>query len=308
MISITELFPVRFTAELANTKEKRMKKKIVMATGVLVVFASVLQAQTVVIDSLESTGKLKATVPSNSVYSVEWIDSLGSTNGWQKGWSGLRQQISANGSVEVAVPMAYRLTCWTNGLFLDVPVGRTYHYAIANQIPETWLEEVRVMGDSYMPAYSNNYRAIWTEEWYEAPDLIPEGAQSRGAVFLRVDEDSAYALDSTFAPGPMTEDLIWKNGPVGTTWSFVASGPHTTVNSEIVAIEDVQIGTTNYTDCLKIRSVGEYQFWLDEYPVREYTEWVKPGGYVVKRENYWVHEDYTNVTPVVYELQGWEDL
>ncbi|WP_372809004.1 hypothetical protein [Pontiella sp.] len=285
-----------------------MKKKIVWTTGVLVAFASVLQAQTVVIDSLESTGKLTATVPSNSVYTVEWIDSMGSAKGWQTDWSGLREQVSTDGAVEVEVPMAYRLTCWTNGLFLDVPVGRTYHYSITNQVGETWQEEVRVMGDSYMPAYSNHYRTIWTEEWYDAPDLIPDGAQSRGAVFLRVDEEAAYVLDSGFAPGPMTEDQIWKNGPVGTTWSYVASAPHTTVTSTVVAVEDVTIGSTTYEDCLKIRSVGANQTWLAEYPIREYTEWVKPGGYVVKRENSWVHYTVLGAIPVVYELQSWEDL
>jgi hypothetical protein len=277
--------------------------------GLLIISSPVSKAQSVVIDSLDSTGRMTATVPSNAVYSVEWIGALDSTNGWQQGWSHLRDQQSEDGSVDVEVPMAYRLTCWTNGLFLNVPIGRTYHYTITNQVDETWLEEVQVMGDTYVPSQTNNYRTIWTEEWYSAPDQIPDGAQSRGGVFLRVDEDSAYVLDSDLLPGPMQEDVVWTNGPVGTTWSYVDSSPHTTIHSEIVATDvTVSIGTTNYTGCIQIDSVGEDRVWLYEYPDRRYTEWIKPGGYVVKRVNYWVHESVTNAAPVVYELQGWTDL
>ncbi|VGO21296.1 hypothetical protein [Pontiella sulfatireligans] len=285
-----------------------MKTGSILVTAILMMCSVSLYAQEVIIDSLDSNGKLTASVPSNSVYTVEWSGALTSPTGWQKDWSHLRDSLSTNGIVDVEVPMAFRLTCWTNGLFLNAPVGRTYRYSITNQANQTWIEEVQVMGDTYMPLQTNNYRTIWTEEWYNAPDEIPDGAQSRGAVFLRVDEDAAYVLDSELTRGPMQEDLVWENGPVGTTWSFVASSPHTTIHSEIVATNvTVSIGTTNYTGCIQIDSVGDYELWLYEYPDRRYSEWIQPGGYVVKRENYWVHEDYTNVTPVVYELQGWTD-
>jgi hypothetical protein len=277
--------------------------------GLSIFVASVSSAQTVVIDSLDSSGRLTATVPSNAVYSVEWIGSLDSTNGWQPSWSYLRDVKSEDGSVDVEVPMFFRLTCLTNGALVNAPVGRTYHYSITNQAHEAWNKYVSVMGDTYMPQQSNSYRTIWSEEWYNAPDEIPAGAQLRGVTFMRADEDNAYILDSEFSPGPMTEDPIWKNGPVGTTWSYQSSTPHTLITAEILATnETVTIGTTNYTGCIKIESVGTPESWLAEYPDPRYYEWILPGGYVVKTENYWVHESETNAAPVVYELQGWEDL
>ncbi len=284
-----------------------MKTRTILSAAVLMA-VSALQAQTVVIDSLDSNGKLTATVPSNAVYTVEWVGALDSTNGWQQGWSHLRDIESTDGTVEVEVPMFYRLSCWTNGLFLYAPVGRTFHYAVSNQVAETWNRYAQVMADAYIPHQTNNYRTIWTEDWYSSPAVIPVGAQSRRAMFMRVDEDSAYVLDSEFAPGPMQEDLVWKNGPVGTTWSYDASTPHTTINSEILAIEDVVIGAKTYEDCLKIESTGVYQDWLADYPDRRYVEWVQPNGYLVKSMNWWVETDFTNVTPIVSELQDWIDL
>jgi len=284
-----------------------MKALLLGVTGLMT--GMVLHAQTVVIDSLESTGKLTATVPAGSVYSVEWIGALDSTNGWQKTWSHLRDQKSSDGTVIVEVPMAYRLTCWTNGLLLNPPVGRTYHYSISHPVGETWVNEVRVMGDTYIPSQNNNYRTIWKEDWYAAPDLIPVGAQSRGAVFMRAEEDCAYLLDSELLPGPMQEDLVWTNGPVGTAWSYFDSTPHTTIQSTIVATNvTVTVGSSNYTGCIEIHSVGDPQPWLANYPIREYTEWIQPNGYIVKSKNWWVDNNYTNAVPIVSELQYWEDL
>ena len=284
-----------------------MKTRTILSAAVLMA-VSALHAQTVVIDSLDSNGKLMATIPSNAVYTVEWVGALGPTNDWQQGWSHLRDIESTDGIVEVEVPMFYRLSCWTNGLFLHTPVGRTFHYAVSNQVDGTWNRYVHVMADAYMPHQTNNYRTIWTEDWYSSPLSVPVGAQSRGATFMRVDEDSAYVLDSELSPGPMQEDLVWTNGPVGTTWSYVASTPHTEITSEIKAIEDVVIGTTTYENCLKIVSTGADQPWLGAYTNMSYIEWIQPNGYLVRSENFWVETNYMYATPIVSELQGWTDL
>lgn len=286
-----------------------MKKWLLAATAILMTGTAV-QAQAVVIDSLDSTGKLTATVPSNAVYSIEWTGALSPSNTWENGWWQHRDVLSEDGVVEAEVPMAFRLTCWTNGLFVNAPVGRTYYYSVTNSaaIPQGWERHVQVMGDTYMPLQTNNYRTIWTEEWYSSPTNIPAGAQGRGVSFMRSDENNVYVLDSEFEPGPMMEDPLWKNAPTGTIWSYQASTPHTLITSEILAIEDVVIGSTTYEDCIKIESVGAFEPWLYEYPERRYIDWVQPGGYVVKSMNWWVHEDYTNATPVIYELQSWTDI
>lgn len=284
-----------------------MKIRIITGLAVLLSVAATQAQYTVDIDPVG--GKLTASIPTNSVYSIQWAGTLDPTNRWYRDWSHLRNQKSEDGSVEIDVPLAFKLTCWTNGLFVNPPVGRTYYYSVTNQLGDTWTNEVQVLGDTYIPALTNSYRTMWKEDWYAAPYLIPVGAESRGAVFMRSDENGAYVLDSLYQPGPIQEDLIWTNGPVGTTWSFEASGPHTTIHSEIVAIEDVIIGTNTYENCIKIHSVGDNQFWYGtNYPVRAFTEWIQPGGYLVKRMNWWLGADYTNAAPVVTELQYWEDL
>ncbi len=286
-----------------------MKTKANLIAAILMIGLATLHAQVVTIDSLDANGRLTATVPPNAVFSVEWAGSLTSSNGWQKGWSQLRDVKSADGSVDVEVPMFFRLSCWTNGLFLNAPVGRTFHYAVSNAIGETWHEEIEVMGDIYVPALSNSYRMIRSEEFYESADEIPLGAQQRRTLFLRADENSSAHLDLDLKE----EVYDWKIGTNGTKWAFFSSSAYTTIDSEIMDHEDILIGTTNYSECVKIFSKGQYdgsQWWLDEYPVLEYTEWIKPGGYLVKRENWWVHSDViaSNAAPVVYELQGWTDL
>ena len=285
-----------------------MKTKFFTLT-VLMMSAVAGNAQTVVIDSLDGAGTLTATVPSNSVYTIEWKGALDAPGDWNTAWYQHRHASSSNGSIQVEVPMAFRLTCWTNGTFIQTPVGRTYHYSVTNQAASnnSWNKDVHIMGDAYMPHQTNSYRTVWSEEWYSHPALIPEGAQARSSIFTRADENGVYALDSEYLRGPMQEDLIWQNGPTGTVWQYEASAPHTVITSTIVAVEDVVIGSTTYEDCIKIESIGAYELWLDAYPDRRYYEWIQPGGYLVKTENYWVHQDFTNVTPVIYELQGWTD-
>ncbi|MDZ8118704.1 hypothetical protein [Pontiella agarivorans] len=275
-----------------------------------VLAATAVQAQTVVIDSLDRNGTLTATVPSNSVYTIEWKGALDGPGDWKDSWYQHRDMLSSNGMIEAEIPMFFRLTCQTNNALIHVPVGRIYHYHVTNQDPGTdfWRRDVHVMGDTYMPHQTNNYRTIWTEDWYSAPNVIPVGAQARSSSYLRVDENGVYVLDSEYDRGPMQEDLLWSNGTVGTTWSYAASTPHTTIQSEIVATNvTVTIGTTNYTGCIQIESIGEDQPWLSDYPERRYIEWIQPNGYLVRSENYWVEEQYTNLTPIVTELQSWTD-
>lgn len=282
-----------------------MNTRIILSVVVLMA-ASALQAQTVVIDSLDSNGKLTATVPSNAVYSVEWKGALDSTNDWQVGWSHLRDVLSTNGVVEVEVPMAFRLTSWTNGLFLQAPIGRTFHYSVTNQVDEVWRQEITVLGDIYIPQSDKTYRTLRIEEFYQHADFVPLGAQSRSIQFMRSEEDKSFHYDPFYQVD--VNDRIMGNS--GTVWSYFSSSVETTNDSEVIDNDVlVTIGTTNYPNCLKISTEGQDNGfdWQDFYPIREYTEWIKPGGYVVKRENYWIGADETNAAPVVYELQGWTD-
>lgn len=201
--------------------------------------------------------------------------------------------------------MAFRLTCWTNGLFLNAPVGRTFHYSVSNQVGQTWTQLVEVVANAYIPGVSNSYRMVRVEEFYAHADFVPVGAQTRTITLFRSEEDRSFRYD-TYNSEEVND---WRDGPIGTQWSFFTSAAETTIDSVITNHEDVVIGITNYTGCVKIFSEGQDNgfVWQQAFPDRRYNEWIKPGGYIVKRENWWVHESETNATPIVYELQGWTD-
>lgn len=285
--------------------------------GFSIISASASSAQSVVIDSLDSTGQLTATVPSNSVYSVEWIGALDSSNGWQKAWGHLRDLESEDGNVDVEVPMAYRLTCWTNGVFLNAPIGRTFHYKVTNGAPtnNVWRQEIKVLGDTYMGDTDEVYRMVSVVEYYGHADNPPIGAQSRGTLLLRSDETMSHHFDVYYN----TEYSAWREGTNGTQWAYFSSQVETTNDAVILAHEDIDITTTNgvvtYEDCVKIYTEGRTNgfAWQQAFPVRDYTEWIKPGGFVVKSENNWLFytaetaAEVAAASPVVYELQGWTD-
>lgn len=284
-----------------------MKTPISVLASLLFVSA-MASAQTVIIDALESTGRLSATVPSNSVYSIEWKGALSNPE-WKNDWSRHRDVLSTNGSIDVEIPMAFQLTCWTNGLFLDLPIGRTYHYSVSNAVGQTWRQEIEVLGDTYMPDVDQSYRMVRVVEFYTNADDIPFGAQRRNVRFMRTDESHSYHYDSFYS----NDVLEHQAGTNGTTWSYFSSSFDWTNVVTIVDHTDVTVSTTNgpvtYPDCIEYFTDGlENGFnWQTNFPVRTFKEWISPEGYLVRRENSLLGAGLEPFAPVVYELQGWVD-
>ena len=114
-----------------------MKTKTTIIAALIIACVAVLHAQEVHIDSLDGNGQLTVTAPSNSDFTVEWASSLIPTVEWKQSWSSLKNIPCTNGTMTVEVPMFYRVTCWTNGLFVRMPVGRTFIYSVTNDIDES---------------------------------------------------------------------------------------------------------------------------------------------------------------------------
>lgn len=284
-----------------------MNLKLFTLAAVLAATAG--QAQTVVIDSLEGNGTLTATVPSNAVYSIEWKGALDGPGDWTDSWYQHRDVQSSNGTIEVEVPMAFRLTCWTNGVFLQAPIGRTYHYSVSNAVGQVWRQEIEVVGDAKMPGVDESYRIVRITEFYDNADEVPWGAQTRTVRFIRSEESSSYHYDLQYN----NDVLELQDGPNGTSWSYYSSDFDWTNEVEIISHGDVTVSTTNgpvtYTDCVEFYTQGLSNGfnWQTNFPVRTFREWVKPGEYLVKRENSLLGAGLEFAAPVVYELQGWTE-
>lgn len=270
-----------------------MWKKMTVLMGTLLTGATLLQAQVVKIDALQGNGRLTATVPPNSVYSVEWSNSLESPQ-WHDNWSQLRGVASSNGVVDVSVPMFYRLSCSTNGWFVNVPIGRTFTYSVSNALGQTWSEVITVVSDTYIPSLGHSYRVLAVNPVWSG--TIPSGAPaSAQLILLRPTANDASIISDSLD----SEIPYWKNAGAGSNWTYVNAGDTNAV--DVAAIENVTVGAGSYTNCLKIHrqdlNPGASQ--------NQWNEWIKPGFFMVKWEDYAITD--TNAAPVVYELQSWSD-
>lgn len=263
-----------------------MNTKTAITAGLIIVCAATLHAQEVYIDSFEGNGQLTVTAPSNSDFTVEWASSLTPSPEWRDNWLDLTSIQTTNGSMTVEVPMFYRVTCWTNGLFLRMPVGRTFVYSVSNTIGQVWTETLSMVAEANFPALSNHYQlVVITKDW---EGEMPVGTDDEiEAAFLRSTDSAMYQLDHLAGQ----EFIDWQSGPVGTSWIVDYGGGDSNL-AEIVSIETVNVPAGTFTDCIKVRKSG----LNPGDPVWE--EWVKPGFFMVK----WVDGG-----TVFYELQSWSD-
>lgn len=269
-----------------------MKTKTAITTGLLIASATVLQAQDVIIDSLDGNGQLTVTAPSNSDFTVEWASSLSPAPEWKSSWSSLKNIPCTNSTMRVDVPMFYRVSCWTNGLFIRIPAGRTFVYGVSNALGQVWTETFSLVAEVNFPAMSNDYQLIVISQDWEGE--MPIGANDEiESGLIRSTDSAMYILDHLTG----TETLDWQNGPTGTTWT-VDYGYGDSNTAEIVAIETVTVPAGTFTDCIKIHK-------YDHNEDIDWYEWVKPGLFMIKWVDYF--NNSSNAEPTVYELQSWED-
>lgn len=268
-----------------------MKAVIAISTGIVIACASVLQAQQVTIGSLDGNGQLTVSAPSNSDFTVEWASSLTPTPVWRNNWLDLQNIQCTNSTMTVDVPMFFRVTCWTNGMFLRTPAGRTFTYGVSNALDQVWTETLFFIAEAHFPAMSNDYQLVVVKQNWDGE--MPTGANDEiASTYLRSTDTAMYLFDHLNG----NEFLDWQKAPVGTTWTVdYGGGDSNTV--EIVAIETVHVPAGTFTDCIKIQKRNQNE-------AIEWHEWIKPGFFMVK----WIDGvGGTNEAPVVYELQSWSD-
>lgn len=266
--------------------------KTAITTGLLIASATVLQAQDVIIDSLDANGQLTVTAPSNSDFTVEWTSSLSPTSEWKSSWIDLSLVPVSNGTTTVDVPMFYRVNCWTNGLLARAPLGRTYTYGLSNAFGQSWTEELSRIGQAAIPAMSNDYLIMRSVPQWSGD--MPAGAEPEPEIItVRLTDRSLFAMEAAY----LLEVEIWRMDSVGTVWTNF--GEVTTIE----AYEDITVPAGTFTNCIRL-----HQRDLSATETNSGQRvWIKPGLIEVQSIFYADWTDPPEAAPVVSQLQGWTD-
>ena len=179
-------------------------------TAIVVVVALISMSsaygQAVEIESFDGNGTLTWSAPSGSVSTVQWADRLTGSSRWRQSWLDLQDQVSTGGVMSAEVPMFYRITCWTNGTFSHPKIGRTYYYSISNALGEVTTGTYSVVGMLELPMRTNRYFAVRRM----SPSEV-------GFHIVRADQDALY--EAPHYEGFLHEYALFRNAPVGTTWT-----------------------------------------------------------------------------------------
>lgn len=262
-----------------------MKVRQTLLAGVLLGIGAVGQGQEVRIDSFSNNGLMTWQAPSNSDCTVEWASSLIPTAKWSRTWLDLMNIHHTSGVTTASVPMFYRVASWTNGLFLRMPIGRTLVFSVSNVLGQVWTQEVSSAGMLTIPSMTNDYVLLAQTVHYDGTP--PEGLIENQMMFLRSSDNAMYMAEFVGREG-----MVWRNGPIGTTWT---NGTETTL---IETNESVTVPAGTFTGCLKFKHTDS----SEPPPNNTWSEWVKPGFVMVKWVDYW-----TSAAPVTYQLQSWWD-
>ena len=267
-------------------------KRVVLLSGVLIVAGAAL-GQSVAINSFDQNGSIAWTAPSGSVCTVEWASSLVPTPNWSHSWHSLTSIPVTNSGDSANVPMFYRVTCWTNGLFLSMPPGRTYVYSVSNAIGEIGEVEVRCIGFVSGPLFTNGAYVLVADN---AVDSGVTGAEGIWAGIFR-STDSVTYMHLTDGPAAPIDHIQWQAAPSGTTWTNVED--ESELRSVVANNVSVSVPAGTFTNCVVVRHFDRD----NPTPFASDIYWsIQPGFALVKFEDYW-----TDADPVVFELKSWRD-
>jgi hypothetical protein len=128
--------------------------------------------------SFSRNGDITWTAPSGSVCTVEWAQTLTSSN-WKHNWVDLDEIRISESEVTVGVPMFYRVLCHTNGYLQPMRIGSVLSYTASNSFDHNWTLTETVGGTLHfpdptvMPNCANKYYMVLRSETWE--DFAPEG-------------------------------------------------------------------------------------------------------------------------------------
>jgi len=253
-----------------------------IAAGIL--SSQMVFAQPVQITSLGANGKLTVTAPVGSDYSVQWSPALGTGASWSDRWDFLTAIRSTNATMTQAVPMFYRVACYTNGLLWPMRPG-TFVFSVTNALKETHSQTLKILGRCYLPEYTNYYGVI-----NEAAAGVTGGV-SGGTMIFRADDKQAWSLDD---PQNHIESEEFFVGTVGTVITNASNE-----RVAIAAIETVTVPAGTFTNCIKFHKTD----LGSGNPNPTHDEWIALGVGMVKWVDYDVDEQ--NAIPVVYQLTSY---
>jgi hypothetical protein len=267
--------------KIIKIMKKKSAMKLFIAAGIL--SGQVAFAQPVQITSLSANGKLTVTAPVGSDYSVQWSPALGTGASWSDRWDFLTAIHCTNATMTQAVPMFYRVSCYTNGLLWPMRPG-TFVFSVTNALKETNSQTLKILGRCYLPEYTNYYGVI------NETDAGVTGGVSGGIWLMRSDDKTVWQMED---PQNHLESEGFFLGTVGMT---ITNTHKSGVVVTIAAIENVTVPAGTFTNCIKFHKTD---LWSGN-PNPTHDEWIAPGVGMVKWVDY--DMDAQNATPVVYQL------
>jgi hypothetical protein len=253
--------------------------------AVAAVFAArIAFAQPVQFTSLSANGQLTVKAPPGSDFSVEWSPAVGSGAAWTDRWDPLTFVRSTNSAMKLSVPMFYRVSCYTNGLFWPLRPGSSFVFGVSNALGETALQSVKVLGRCYVPEFTNHY-GVFNEDAARVT-----GGVSGGTMLARSDDKAVWFMSDPLAH---LETQQFLRGAVGTVITNSQN-----IRIAIEAVENVTVPVGTFTNCIRFHKTQ----LGDDSPNPNWYEWMAPGLGMVKWVDYYV--DPTNAAPVSYVLQS----
>jgi len=242
-----------------------------------------LGAQSVEITALGNNGELSWTAPSGSVATIEWASSLSAQTDWNRHWVDLSDIMSTGTQSSAQVPMFYRVTCWTNGTFLSMPVGRTCVYRVTPTNGVPWTNEWKCIGYVEGPTLTNaSHYGLISQTVAGQASYVTFGSTDVATYHLR--------------PNGIV-DLKWQDAPIGTTWTNATDPDGDTMAVKILTNETVDVPAGSFSDCIMFQ----------EYDINEPLDgnhenhwWIKPGFALIKYIDHYGDHD-------VWELVSWTD-
>jgi len=248
---------------------------------------SMAYGQAVEIQSFGGNGNLTWSAPSGSVSTVEWTDNLSGTPGWRQSWLDLQDQVGTGGVMAAQVPVFYRVSCWTNGLFLYPKMKRTYYYSVSNSLGQVTTVTYSVVGSLELPGRTNRY----TVAQFTGPSEIE-------CHYVRADENALYSVNPF--EGFQREHVTFRNAPVGTTWTntFLYPDPadrvdHTTVTvftNETVTVPAGTFECIGYHKMDDDTPPGWQEWWSPGLMLIKFVDLDGPGAPEISQLLYWTDE------------------
>jgi hypothetical protein len=168
--------------------------------------------------------------------------------------------------------------------FIPFEVGKTFTYVVEDNAMNTWNMVIKASGMTIIPPFKIYYEH--DERGYEEPGEVDMFS-------VRSTSTQVYVYD-----GFGKEHLVWQKAPFGTKWTYKDRSGETEERSVEADNETVNVSAGTFEGCYRYL----HKCISCNPPVERTREWVKPGFFMVKEEDY-----ATENAPVVKKLKSWTE-